>query len=354
MRRKHVVAMAVVAIVVLVVITVYFRVFHWQQRSAEAWIRGPLVVTANTVLHGELEGGRVFEWSLDRFGLLRTIQLPEDSVFNWAQTRVHAVERGVIVVSTHRALYGIDHATGDVKWTHHVSPREVLVGEAVYYVSHNGSVGAIHPEDGQQLWLASAIGAVAGTLSGEALVVIGPNSISALRAQTGEVLWSLDYDGMAGDYGPFITATESGVAVIYQDATGAAVGTGLNANAGEVMWSKAQPFPFPYVHSLMGEAGVAFAILRRGAVVALNVHSGEQIWSRQLSFAPADVRSSPFITPDRILLISGYSLAELNRASGELKQRIRLPGGRGIGEIVLCRDGHYVYFNERRLYRKRR
>ena len=164
----------------------------------------------------------------------------------------------------------------------------------------------------------------------------------------------LDYDGMAGDYGPFITATETGVAVICQDATGAAVGIGINANTGEVRWSKAQPFPFPYVHSLMGEAGLIFAILRRGAVVALNVHNGDQVWSRQLNFAPADVRSSPFITPDRILLISGYSLAELSRASGELKQRIRLPGGRGIGEIVLCRDGHYVYFNERQLYRKRR
>jgi len=66
----------------------------------------------------------------------------------------------------------------------------------------------------------------------------------------------LDYDGMAGDYGPFITATESGVAVIYQDATGAAVGIGLNANTGEVRWSKAQPFPLPYVHSFMGEAGL--------------------------------------------------------------------------------------------------
>ncbi|MBS4053790.1 MAG: PQQ-binding-like beta-propeller repeat protein [Thermaerobacter sp.] len=354
MRRKYVVAMASVAVVVLGVITGYFRVFHWQERSADAWIRGPLVITANTVLHGELEYGRVFEWSLDRFQLLRTMQLPEEGIFNWVPTRVHAVDRGVIVVSTHRVLYGIDHATGEVKWAHSVSPREVIVGEAVYYVSHNGSVGAIHPEGGHQMWLASAIGAVAGTLSGEALVAIGPNSISALRAQTGEVLWSLDYDGMAGDYGPFITATESGVAVIYQDATGAAVGIGLNANTGEVRWSKAQPFPFPYVHSLIGEAGVAFATLRRGAVTALDVHSGEQVWSRQLNFAPADVRSSPFITPDRILLIGGYSLVELDRASGEQKQRIRLPGGRGIGEIGLCRKGHYVFFNERELYRKRR
>ncbi|MBS3985000.1 MAG: PQQ-like beta-propeller repeat protein [Selenomonadales bacterium] len=354
MRRKRVVALAGAAIAMLVVITVYFRVFHWQERSAETWIRGPLVVTANTVLHGELEYGRIFEWTLDRFELMRTIQLPEDGTLNWAPTRAHAVAGGVIVASTHRALYGIDHATGEVKWAHSVSPKQVVVEGAVYYVSHNGSVGAIRPVDGQELWHASAMGAIAGTLSGETLVVIGPNSISALRAENGKLLWSLDYDGVAGDYGPFIAATEGVVAVIYQDPTGAAVGRGLDANTGEIRWSKGLPFPFPYVLSLRGEAGVVFATLRRGAIVALHGHSGEQVWSRQLTFAPADVRSSPYISPDRILLISGYSLVELDRANGELRQRMRLPGGRVAGEIVLCRDGHYVYFNERELYRKSR
>jgi hypothetical protein len=53
MRRKHVVALAGVAIAMLVVITVYFRVFHWQEHSGEAGVafttlrRGAIVA-----LHG--------------------------------------------------------------------------------------------------------------------------------------------------------------------------------------------------------------------------------------------------------------------------------------------------------------
>lgn len=158
-------------------------------------------------------------------------------------------------------------------------------GDGVYAASRSGSVFKLAPETGATIWrrdLGAAIFAGVGAGAHElATVALDNGTVVALAAQSGEVVWESAINRQISTI-PVVGAGR----VIARTAGGLIIG--LDARAGNVVWSFARPVPDLSIHGdsvpvISGD--LVFVGLANGKLVANDVRTGREYWETAVSFA---------------------------------------------------------------------
>jgi outer membrane protein assembly factor BamB len=290
-------------------------------------------------------GGRV--WSVD------LTPEGENTIDGFGGGLAHDAGR-VYVSNGFGQLTALAATTGEVVWTAPLGAPSraapAVAGGKVFAVTRDNRIIAVDASSGAVLWTEQGLDQVAGILGGAApvateQVVIAPFSsgeLNAYAAGSGQVGWIDDLTGSRGSTGLAVLNDVSGDPVISDGVVYAASQSGrfvaVNIQSGERLWTRniggIQP---PYV-----AGDTIFFVSGQGTLVAMQKDSGDVVWATELGgFRDPDRRedaitwAGPILAGGKLLLTSDLgNLVAVNPADGTLSSEVALPGAATNGPIA--------------------
>ena len=199
--------------------------------------------------------------------------------------------------------------------------------------SNNQSLTALRAGDGQVLWhvpLNSAAGlvrALAVAANGTVYLTTNYGSVIALQSSTGALLWQHIVQGMspAGVGDAFPVAIANGV--VYANDTRDTIA--LRASDGDVLWKKGQISirSLPFIMQPIVDAGIVYTGTSDGPMQALQAKDGTELWQNKAVMA-----MEPLVVQAGLLYVNASNtLYALNVLDGKVvwQQTIQHPDGLG-------------------------
>lgn len=172
--------------------------WRWQQSSTTAPGGSPLVVD-NTIYQSL--GGRVF--SLDKDSANLKWRFPALDPIDGAFRSAPVMAGGTLVVAgDNKLIYGVDPATGQLKWSHPLSSpvfgQPVVVGNFVVCALSENQLLAIKPEDGSEAWakpynIYDGIQGTLGVYRNEVLICTNKSTLMAFNVDTLKPEWTVPF-----------------------------------------------------------------------------------------------------------------------------------------------------------------
>jgi outer membrane protein assembly factor BamB len=254
----------------------------------------------------------------------------------------------VYVGSVDGGLYAVDAASGKLRWRYDakedLSTRPSVLGGLVYVASLQDAVFAVDAQTGAWRWHhRREQKGEAPTIFGAAPALATPDAVfaaysdgfvAALEPRTGQVRWERlvapagthrDVDALMLDGGRLYAAAYSGAVLA------------LDVLSGQTLWST----PSPGVHQLGRASGLVLAG-SGSALQALSPADGGAIWTTPVGGAPA---AEPALAGKWLLVPTGRGgLRWLEAASGRLL-RVFDPGTGVSGPVAVAGGRVYVLSN---------
>lgn len=241
---------------------------------------------AETVFNRQNVGGIEVAWSAP---------LPGSAVYGNAATTPLIVGDTVYVQDLQSNVYAVDLATGEERWKHElatfqIGPNGVAIGYGKLYATDGaGAITALDAETGEVVWTTRITGELEGVdiqptvVDGLVFASSVPVSLGdvytggargviwALDAETGEQVWSFDTveEGLWGN-----PEVNSGGGSWYPPA--------VDVERGLVYWGVGNPAPFPGTEEFPNGSSRPGDNLYTDSVVALDVRTGELAWYHQV------------------------------------------------------------------------
>ncbi len=290
-------------------------------------------------------GGRVWSTDLTPEG--------ENSIDGFGGGVAHDGDR-VYATTGFGQLHALSAASGEIIWTAPLgAPSRAAPAVAagrVFAVTRDNRIIAVDAGSGRVVWSEQALDQVAGILGGAApaatdRVVVAPFSsgeLNAYSADSGRIGWVDDLTGTRGSTGLAALNDVTGDPVIVDGAVYAASQSGrlvaVDLRSGERLWTRdiggLQP---PYV---AGE--FLFIVSGEGTLVALERSSGDVIWTTELgAFQDPEERedaitwAGPVAAGGRLLLVSDLGrLVSVDPTNGAVVSETNLPSGASNAPVV--------------------
>lgn len=268
---------------------------------------------------------------------------PENLTVAWsfatdgAVTSSPSVVNGVVYAgSQDMNVYAVDAATGSLIWKFAtggtIESSPAVVNGKVYIGSDDGYVYCLDAVDGYLVWktfvngdLPVTSGAAVMLRSSPAVVektlYIGSvdGNLYALNVDNGDIYWSYDTGGIitssptVSDGAVYITSEEPTEGALYK----------VNANNGTMVWRK----PLEYEHQFTGGSdmqgtptvadGLVFVSGNMRTYYAVDVDSGETVWTYTNPHATEFIVSSPIYVDGKLYVIDKFDIACLNALTGD-------------------------------------
>ncbi len=198
-------------------------------------------------------------------------------------------------------------------------------GGVLYVASGYDEVIAVNPVDGAIYWrtkIDSPSRAAPTIDGGRVFVVTQTNTLSALDAKTGTVLW--DYSGMEGSASLINGASPAAEGGLVVPAFTSGEIYALRVENGSLAWSDnlantlrlgglggiADISGYPVI-----DKGMVFAISYAGKMVAIDAQTGMRVWSRDIGGS-----DTPWVAGNTIFVLSGEGeLVALERDTGAVR-----------------------------------
>lgn len=300
---------------------------------------------ATVAAHGASNGARVWSVNLTPEG--------ESTTDGFGGGLAHDAGR-IYVSNGFGELHALSADTGEVVWTAPLGAPSraapAVVGGRVFAVTRDNRIIAVDAASGQVSWTEQGLDQVAGILGGAApaateQVVVAPFSsgeLNAYAAGTGRIGWVDDLTGTRGSTGLAALNDVSGDPVISDGVVYAASQSGrfvaVDLRSGERLWTQSiggvQP---PYV-----AGSTIFFVSGQGTLVAMQKDSGNVIWATELgAYRDPDDRENaitwagPILAGGKLLLTSDLgNLISVNPETGTLLSEVSLPGSATTGPIA--------------------
>lgn len=187
-----------------------------------------------------------------------------------------------------------------------------FAGDKIYVTSGYNEMLAVNPADGKILWRAklSAPSRAAPTiLDNRVFVTLLSNAVMAFKADTGELLWEYaglgEATGLVGAAAPaaegniVVPAFTSGELYALRVENGASAWSDNLSNALRLggLSGVSDIRAMPIIHN-----NKVFAISYGGKMVAIDIISGQRLWSRDIGGS-----ETPWLSGNRIFVISSYN-----------------------------------------------
>lgn len=277
----------------------------------------------------------------------------ENTIDGFGGGLAHSGDR-VYVSNGFGELNALSASSGEVIWTTSLGAPSraapAVVGGRVFAVTRDNRIIAVDADSGETLWSEQALDQVAGILGGAAPVaseqlVVAPFSsgeLNAYAAGSGRLGWADDLTGSRGSTGLAVLNDVTGDPVISDGVVYAASQSGrfvaVDVRSGERLWTRnlggVQP-PF-----IAGDT--IFFVSGSGMLVAMQKDSGAVIWTTELgAYRDPDRRedaitwAGPILAGGRLLLTSDLGqLISVNPSNGSRSGEFDLSGGATNAPIV--------------------
>ncbi|WP_218143075.1 PQQ-binding-like beta-propeller repeat protein [Halopenitus malekzadehii] len=278
--------------------------------EAPSYLTRTLATTSTGGLYGLNAGGGIAIPGTDRgIGTQRWSGPPRNeyrpTIEHTPTTNPVAVDGTIYtpVVGTND-LVAVNAANGSVHWRTTVVDDEVISAsfgrpavddDAVYIANWPNRVSAYDRTDGTLLWQREREEQMqlSTSVTDAGVVVTTRSGVALLDTDDGEPIWERDLDGNATSGAPAVTTER----VLVGD--GLEEFHALDLETGEVEWS----IPFEGETKPVVADGIVYAVERNASLVALDVDSGEE----RFRYEPPEVPLSPPIVGDERLFLVNRS-----------------------------------------------
>ncbi len=270
-----------------------------------------------------------------------------------------AVDNGrLYVTSGFGTVSALDASTGREIWTQRVQATATgaptVFGGLVYVIAGDSTAWAIETEDGRVRWQSDGLGDV-GNVAGAAppavnnthvVFAFGSGAVQGAFRQGGLNLWSADIVGARRGFAISLVDDITGYPVI--DGTNVYAGNhsgrvvALNVNSGERLWTARHGAMDP----VWPAGNSVYFVSDLNELVRLDATTGEQIWAVDLpGYEPvrrpqrrrdaAFANHGPILAGGRLIVASSDGfLRSFDPASGELVSRTEIRGGATTRPVV--------------------
>jgi len=258
-----------------------------------------------------------------------------------------AISENMLFVATGQAqMLAVEAATGKEVWrttlTAPFRSGPAVAGGRVFGISVDNQIHALDAQSGRKLWAQAGITEAAGLFGASSPAIEGniviasfsSGEIFAMRADNGRVLWT---EALAGALRTDAISALSDVrglpviekGVVYAISHGGVVAA-IDLRTGARLWEQS----IGSLHTPWLAGDFLFVTTVDNEVVALRRRDGRVRWVQQLeSFTDAQrkkgriVWTGPTMAGNRLIVFSSLGQAvTLEPTSGEIKERLRLPG----------------------------
>ncbi|WP_162582591.1 PQQ-binding-like beta-propeller repeat protein [Acidianus brierleyi] len=276
------------------------------------------------------------------------------------------------------AIYAFNAQNGQLIWMMYTKgelmPSPAVYGNELVFATGNGTIEAVNPYDGEELWQDNLQGYIDSMSSLDYYIL--PNGIPvfiagftllqqpygvvvAVNGENGDILWISTptdwsiYDTSGGD-GPVAVDQQSGIVVQENVANESnnyvyTIVTAYNASNGEELWTT--PIGYGYLPVAFKSAvpyidnGIVYITSPSTAsVTALNITNGNVIWNTSLTpyvkpaspDTPGAPRGAPVIYNGYLWLTAGPYVLALNPSNGQIEDSYDIGGGFGITNPVIA------------------
>ena len=228
----------------------------------------------------------------------------------------------------HGKTVALDAATGTILWTRQGTDREAsspaIAGQNVVVTSFNGTVTALRQRDGSVVWQLRTNGPVESSpVTVDGIVYVGATDgrLFALDAATGEAQWVYDLRGrinsspsVVGDV-VCITTYSGAIACLHR----------TDGTRAWIRYFRRDAFRYESFYSSPSSDGRRlFAVARTGRLLALDVDTGETLWSYRTG---ALTYATPAIADGRLYVVDlAGDVDALRAGDGKLLWRAHVPG----------------------------
>ena len=244
-------------------------------------------------------------------------------------------------------LHALADATGAIEWTTKLGAPSraapAISAGRVFAVTRNNEIIAVDADSGEVLWREQGLEQIAGILGGAApaaneSAVIAPFSsgeLNAYAAGSGRVGWIDDLTGTRSSSALSVLNDIASDPVISDGTVFAASQSGrfaaVDIQSGERLWTRnIGGMQAPYV-----AGNAVFFVSGQGTLVAFEKESGDVIWATELGgFRDPDSReepitwAGPILAGGKLLLTSDLGkLISVEPKDGTLTGEVDLPGG---------------------------
>ncbi len=276
------------------------------------------------------------------------------------------------------AIYAFNAQNGQLIWMMYTKgelmPSPAVYGNELVFATGNGTIEAVNPYDGEELWQDNLQGFIDSMSSLDYYIL--PNGIPvfiagftllqqpygvvvAVNGENGDILWISTptdwsiYDTSGGD-GPVAVDQQSGIVVQENVANESnnyvyTIVTAYNASNGDELWTT--PIGYGYLPVAFKSAvpyidnGIVYITSPSTAsVTALNITNGNVIWNTSLTSyvkpaspdTPGAPRGAPVIYDGYLWLTAGPYVLALNPSNGQIEDYDDIGGGFGITNPVIA------------------
>ncbi|WP_292267239.1 PQQ-like beta-propeller repeat protein [Marivita sp.] len=262
------------------------------------------------------------------------------------------------VTSGFGTLTALDAATGQEIWTQRLQATATgaptVFGGLVYLVAGDSTAWAIEADDGRVRWQSDGLGDV-GNVAGAAPPAVnnthvvfsfGSGAVQGAFRQGGLRLWSADIVGSRKGFAISLVDDITGYPVIDGNTVYAGNHSGslvaLNVNSGERLWTAQQGAMDP----VWPAGNSVYFVSDLNELVRLDATTGEQIWAVDLpGYEPvrrpqrrrdsAFANHGPILAGGRLIVASSDGfLRSFDPASGELISQTEIRGGATTRPVV--------------------
>ncbi len=262
------------------------------------------------------------------------------------------------VTSGFGALMAVDAATGQEIWTQRLqntaTGAPTVFGGLVYVIAGDSTAWAIEEEDGRVRWQQDGLGDV-GNVAGAAPPAVsdqhvvfsfGSGAVQGAFRQGGLRVWSADIVGVRRGFAIALVDDITGYPVIEGNTVYAGNHSGrvvaLNVNSGERIWTAQHGALDP----VWPAGGSVYVISDLNELVRINAADGTQIWSVDLpGYEPvrrpqrrrdsAYANHGPIMAGGRLIVASSDGfLRSFDPASGDLLSQTEIRGGATTRPVV--------------------
>ncbi len=244
-------------------------------------------------------------------------------------------------------LHALADATGAIEWTTRLGAPSraapVISAGRVFAVTRNNEIVAVDATSGEVIWRQQGLEQIAGILGGAApaaneTAVVAPFSSGELNAyavDTGRVSWVDDLTGTSTTRALSVLNDIASDPVIADGTVFAASQSGrfaaVDIQSGERLWTRdIGGMQAPYV-----AGNAVFFVSGEGTLVAFEKETGDIIWTNELGgFKDPDRRedpitwAGPILAGGKLLLTSDLGkLISVDPNDGTLTGEVDLPGG---------------------------
>ena len=268
----------------------------------------------------------------------------------------------VFVTSGFGVVYAMDAKTGERLWGQDIGVpivnAPVVNGGRVFFSTHDNHFYALAESNGRQLWThqgtqvtAGVLSTTSGAVSGEYVIVpYSSGEVYALQVQTGQVAWSdvlsrtgqvtalSELDDIAGrpviDRGAVYAISHSGVMAA------------INLSTGDRIWSR----DISGTQTPLAAGDYIYVITEDAKILCLTRKDGKVRWMHQLPQFQDEKNqqrpvtwNGPLLVSDRLIAVSsdGY-MESISPYTGQFLARVELDSGASVAPIA-ANGTVYVY-----------